>query len=461
MTSIYPSVMSPITPNSPSPRTAHLMFIPRIKSKLSTLLYDSSDLAASDPESPSTSSESSNNHIDTTTRKSLPRKPTVSRLSFPFVKSAKSPSPNKAVKPAPLSPPGGSCITTPATPLLPSPSFKQDVGPKISPGNQLHFSYQPNSQRHNYRDRGYSRHALAHIKWFWVMREEDWETRSGPVRLNKPQLDESFLETALDDPLACSVEFSVYKRKTPLHPVHQPQHELPPMTIHPRRGDLASLRDPYCIEVDRSFVTLPTWTIGKTLWMYDVHLASRDRTYLDVQSNDVPDPYDESESESESLDASASSVGYNDDSDTTLVDSETESDLSPGGSSSSGIFWDHYMDGKRFVLSHNTHNDSTSPIDPGLMRALSDTSLSTSFESIWSHSAYSEPSTPTTTIDPSRSKALTVCQSPWATDWYRRWQCMIEVSHRGRSSDGKPKFFISHDADDAIDYFSASFSSSS
>ncbi|KAJ3570850.1 hypothetical protein NP233_g4124 [Leucocoprinus birnbaumii] len=434
------------------------MFIPRIKSKLSSLAYDSSDVVASGTETPSPSSESSENHIDAA-QKSHPRKTTVSRLSFPFVKSAKSSAPKKAVKPTSPSRPNSVCPTSRAAPS--TPLSKQDEGSRTASGPQPQsYSYQPNPQRHDYCHRGYSRHAFAHIKWFWVMREEDWETRSGPVRLNKPQLDESFLETALDDPLASTIESSLRKRKTPLHPVHQPQHELPPMTIHPRRGDLSSLRDPYCIEVDRSFATLPTWTIGKTLWMVDIHLASRDRTSPDAQANDVSDPYDESESESESIDASASSIGYSDDSDETLVDSETESDLSPGGNSSSSIFWDYCVDGKRFMPSQDTYNGSISPIGRGATCVLSDTGVSPSSQ--WSGFGQSEPTTPVSTpVDGVHSHALLARQTSWATDWYHRWQYLIEVSNRGRLSGGKRGFFISHDADDAIDYFSASPSSSS
>lgn len=262
------------------------------------------------------------------------------------------------------------------------------------------------------------------------------------MRLSKPQLDESFLETALDDPLATAGP-SIPRRRTPLHPVHQSQHELPPMTIHPRRGDLSSLRDPYCIKVDRSFAVLPTWTIRKTLWMYDVHLASRDRASVEVQTNDTTDLYDDTESESESSGACSSSAGYNDDSDATLVDSETENDLSPGGSSSD-ILWDPLVDGKQYMSSRDTH----SPAGSAALSGLPDSSLSPSLESAWSRSAYSEPSTPKRTCETSHSEA---CHS-WAKDWYQRWECMIEVSNRQRSYEGK-RNLTGQDDDDVLDYF--------
>lgn len=417
------------------------MFAPRVKSKLSTLSYNSVDLEGSSAKSPSLPSEPFDTAVDAPNQKHGINKLTVSRLSFPFVKSSKSPSP-RAVKQLPSSLSNASSL--PRIPLLTSYP-KQDVGlhPRSPPSTETPpLSYQPDPRRHEYCHRGYSRHALAHIKWFWVTREDEWETRFGPVRLSKPQLDESFLETALDDPLATAGP-SVFRRRTPLHPVHQSQHELPPMTIHPRRGDLSSLRDPYCIRVDRSFVVLPTWTIGKTLWMYDVHLASRDRASVEVQTNDMTDPYDDTESESESLGACSSSAGYNGDSDATLVDSETENDLSLGGSSSD-ILWDPCVDGKQCMSYRDTYSSTGSATSSGL----SDSFFSLSLESAWSRSAYSEPSTPKRTCEASNSEA---CHS-WAKDWYQRWQCMIEVLNRQRSYEGKHSL-IGQDDDDALDYF--------
>ena len=410
------------------------MFAPRVKSKLSTLLYNSADLEGSGAESSSLPGKPFDAPVDAPNQKYRLNKLTVSRLSFPFVKSSKSSLP-MAMKSLPSSLPNASSLPRIA---LSTPSSKQDVGLHCRHPPSIEtppFSYQPDPRRHEYRHRGYSRHALAHIKWFWVTREDEWETRSGPVRPSKPQLDESFLKTALDDPLATAGP-SIPRRRTPLHPVHQSQHELPPMTIHPRRGDLSSLRDPYCMKVDRSFAVLPTWTIGKTLWMYDVHLASRDRASVEVPNNDMTDPYDDTESESESLGACSSSASHNDDSDATLVDSETENDFSPGGSSSD-ISWDPCVDGKGYMSPRDTY----SPTSSAILSDSPDLSISPSLESAWSRSAYSEPS--------SNSEA---CHSSWAKDWYQRWQCMIEVSNRRRSYEGN-RSLISQNDDDVLDYF--------
>ncbi|XP_006463108.1 hypothetical protein AGABI2DRAFT_194076 [Agaricus bisporus var. bisporus H97] len=352
----------------------------RNKSKLSVLLYDSSDLDSSDPALPTTPRPPSDSQHGMKIQPA--RKATVSRLCFPFVKSvpkqaAKSAPSEVAISPSVTSPPVSVPTPTPYTHALTS---------------TLPFVRGPhhNSQRHNYRHRGYSRHALAHIKWFWVSREEDWETRKGPIRSSKPRLHESFIETALDDPFTSSLESSGHKWKTPLHPVHQQQLELPPLTIHPRRGDLASLRDPYSAEIDRAFVGFPMWTIGKTLWMHDVHLASQERLGTDLVPVDVLDIYDDTASECDSQDTQGSVV---DDSDATLVDSETESEMS---------------------------SPEIGAIDQDVRPSFR--------KSSWSHSAYSEPSPLSTSV--SSSGKLLNSRSLWTMDSHRCWDCMIEVSHR-------------------------------
>jgi len=175
--------------------------------------------------------------------------------------------------------------------------------------------------------------------------------------------------------------------------------------------------------------------------MYDVHLASRDRASVEAQTNDMTDPYDDTESENESSGACSSSAGYNDDSDATLVDSETENDSSPGGSSSD-ILWDPSVDGKQYMSSGDTH----SPAGSATLSGLPDSFLSRSLESAWSRSAYSEPSTPKKTCEASHSEA---CHS-WVKDRYQRWQCMIEVSNRQRSYEGK-RNLTGQDDDDVLD----------
>ncbi|KAF9024979.1 hypothetical protein BDZ89DRAFT_95448 [Hymenopellis radicata] len=108
--------------------------------------------------------------------------------------------------------------------------------------------------RHDYEQHGYSRHALHHVKWFWSLRED--ECAYGGVKHKSP----------------------VIKDDTPA---------LPPLSVHPRRGDLASLRDPYCAHMDRYFVGMPMWTMSKALWMFDMHIAGEGRRRLLVMKTRI------------------------------------------------------------------------------------------------------------------------------------------------------------------------------
>ncbi|KAF8918672.1 hypothetical protein CPB85DRAFT_1280795 [Mucidula mucida] len=141
----------------------------------------------------------------------------------------------------------------------------------------LHEAVRPASLsvpvRHDYEQHGYSRHALHHVKWFWSLRED--ECAYGGVKHKSP----------------------IVKDDIPI---------LPPMSVHPRRGDLASLRDPFCSHMDRYFVGMPMWTMSKALWMYDLHIAGESRRLL---------PGDE-DSDNESCD-----------SDETLVDSDGDGEI--------------------------------------------------------------------------------------------------------------------------------------
>jgi len=87
--------------------------------------------------------------------------PSVSRLSFPFVTT---PSPRRNKQPTP---------TPPSPPPSPPPRHKYSCFPSLlSP-------FSPNKpskklERHNYPEHGYSRVAIQHVKWFWSMREQEW-----------------------------------------------------------------------------------------------------------------------------------------------------------------------------------------------------------------------------------------------------------------------------------------------
>ena len=166
----------------------------------------------------------------------------------------------------------------------------------------LHESLRPASfrilPRHAYQEHGHSRNSLQQLKWFWALREEMWQEDAayGGVTSRSPTIPTTTVPTPAP---------------------------LPPMSIHPRRGDLPSVRDPFCVHMDRYFVGMPMWTMGKALWMFDMHMASegRKRTLDGACSTDAGSD-SESDSEDDDLSRSCSS-------DDTLVESDGESETSP------------------------------------------------------------------------------------------------------------------------------------
>ncbi|THU93530.1 hypothetical protein K435DRAFT_190663 [Dendrothele bispora CBS 962.96] len=71
----------------------------------------------------------------------------------------------------------------------------------------------------------------------------------------------SLSDIILETPLVSGTE-------TETEPEPEPE---PPITLHPRWGDLATLRDAWCVHLDRYFVGLPLWSIRKAFWMVDLH----------------------------------------------------------------------------------------------------------------------------------------------------------------------------------------------
>jgi len=187
--------------------------------------------------------------------------------------------------------------------------------------------------------------------------------------------------------------------------------------------------------------------------MYDVHLGSQDRARGDPDSHDVSDAY-ETESESESLDI-APSVVSSDDSDMTLVDSETEGEVSsPGEDWEVGTSRDQHIIKKHFVLTRDSYS-GLSLTGRAPVRALSDTSLVLSCPHQRSWPPHLACSGPSTFIAASSSGKKLARRSSWATDWYRRWECMIEVSHRRQPTEGRRKFFLNYEPEDDLDRFEA------
>ncbi|KAF7316408.1 NCS cytosine-purine permease [Mycena indigotica] len=165
--------------------------------------------------------------------------------------------------------------------------------------------------RHAYGNHGRSKYSLLHCKFLWAVREEQWEAHTARLRDAQAYSGLVLPKSTLRPPRS--------------FPVSDPEPApIPPMTIHPRHGDLSALHDPQATHLDRCFVGMQPWTISKTLWMYDVHL------WAAWQANhDDGIDFDDDVSENESMAASISSAS--DDSDSTLVDEtqdETMVDIS-------------------------------------------------------------------------------------------------------------------------------------
>jgi hypothetical protein len=301
----------------------------------------------------------------------------VSRLSFPFV-TTPSPHRNKT----PLS-------------LRPSRRHKYSCFPSsMSPEPAARPS--PSHQRHSYRQHGYSRLALQHLKWFWSIREREWGEASNDSSSNPDLRNIDVYNSASPDaPHVQPVNFPFNINRVPTPYAHR----TIPTTIHPRRGDISALRDPYSFQIDRCFAGLANWTFGKILWMLDVHAAMEKRKMeVDVEQ-DVSD--EESESELET----SASTGFSDDSDCTLVESENESD------------------------SRDTILDTITIYNVAELPQI----LSVGYldNTSWSHSLYTHTS---------KSRKLDREDMPWATNWYRRWALLVDIS-RGGNKDRKHLVF--------------------
>ena len=302
----------------------------------------------------------------------------VSRLSFPFVTT---PSPRRN-KPPPS--------------LRPSRRHKYSCFPSsMSPESAAYPS--PSHQRHSYRQHGYSRLALQHIKWFWSTREHEWEASNTDLRsvnvFNSVSSDAPHVQPVN---VVVNLPFNIKRVPTPY------AHQTAPTTVHPRRGDISALRDPYSFHIDRCFAGLANWTFGKILWMIDVHAAMEKRKMEEDVEQDASD--EESESELET----STSTGFSDDSDCTLVESENESDL------------------------RNTILDSSITMinnDAELPQILSVGYLD---NTSWSHSVYTHAS---------KSKKMDRKNFPWATNWYGRWALLVDISRGGNKDQKKHLFF--------------------
>lgn len=306
--------------------------------------------------------------------------PSVSRLSFPFNSTSARRRP-----PPPPPPPVRRSYSSLPSPLSPTP---MRPFPKIN-----------KPTRHNYRHHGHSNHRLQYLKCFWSMREHN------PDALVAEAGDDNAHGGPLKIPDGICLP-SYAPRRSPAQP--NSQQCVLPITMHPRRGDISALRDPYCVYIDRCFAALPLWTIGKTLWMFDVHMLCAGPTDDGAVEPD-DDVFDETASET-SIDT-ASSIMSSDDSDATLVESGSEGDLVE--------YQEWHMTAKdaesESVNSpHKKGRHDLGFVSANKMRLRSE--LGFSADHAWSHPSELKPT----------------ARSSWASNWYRRWEVLIELSGSDR-----------------------------
>ncbi|KIM40344.1 hypothetical protein M413DRAFT_28827 [Hebeloma cylindrosporum] len=336
-------------------------------------------------ESPPSSSSEYNARLPAVPRKS----PSVSRLCFPFVTT---PSPRRH-NPPPSPPPPPTRHKYSCFPSLMSPVAVARPSPKLP--------------RHCYGDHGYSRNSLQHIKWFWSLHEEDREgTEQDPEGVSQEH-GRAYFTPFHHSPC----------RSSQIDPVQQ---TMPPMTIHPRRGDISALRDPYCTEIDRCFVGLPTWTIGKAIWMHDLHMADAKRN-PSIQDRD--DEYSQSEyGESESELETSASTHFSDDSDTTLVESENECDQPNAGTSAADA---HPKDKDKSdkIQDYGEHPHS---VDGAAGQS---SSPFLSGQLILDRASWSQAPNE---VHP-KSRDADLLKPTWPKNWYHRWELLVDMAQRDRA----------------------------
>ena len=317
----------------------------------------------------------------------------VSRIAFPFNSSA----PPSRSKP----------LTSPPASLpqqrqrrfipVPSPLGRQEgsstpAPPRRSPVSRIA------AYRAYHRHHGYSRQSLLHAKWFWSTREGEWQqTSAKPVSGAADASSQEEVSACLRT-LTPSTQQNFRGTRPPAFEGDDEERATSPsVTAFPRRGDITALRDPYCVEADRCFAHVPIWTLAKVLWVHDMHALSQPKVETPAPETE-DDPFDEVSSVA-SFDT-ATSVDFSDDSESTLVDSESEWE--------SGYFkgWESP---RRQAASSSTSSLDVSPL-------------------AWTKEVYLKP--------------LRSSSSSRPPNWYRRWEVLLDLSKSEKRPEKSPPIVV-------------------
>ncbi|KAG2008653.1 hypothetical protein CC2G_014059 [Coprinopsis cinerea AmutBmut pab1-1] len=287
---------------------------------------------------------------------------------------------------------------------IPSPLAARDESVQRRPQPPSRAAYRRNHHHH-----GYSRQAFSLTKAFWTSRKEGHRDQSAGNS-------ETSSSSVSPKPKVLTNHPKSFRPMESFESEDQPS-SVPPLTIYPRRGDITALRDPYCVEADQCFANVPVWTLSKVLWVHDMH-AIPDRTPT-PRSQPSPsqeldeDPFDETASEI-SLDTTTS-MGFSDDSESTLVESDPE--WEPCGD----VDGQCKTKGHRYCGGAPSHNQSagssSSSTEPDVSSSLS-----------WAKNLYLRP--------PVTSQHVPSSTAP--LNWYRRWDILLELSHCKKRPEKSP-----------------------
>jgi hypothetical protein len=169
--------------------------------------------------------------------------------------------------------------------------------------------------------------------------------------------------------------------------------------------------------------------MAKTLWIFDMHIGMKAQERAETQEpenrrNSVTREEDDSTSEVDSLDTSTS-LHFSDDSDTTLVESDSDSENSPTRSRSvtggGGLPWESAEAQPGEGSSSSCHMFSLHP-EKGSSRG----SHKRSRNGKTQHKMQTYPE--------SRSQSPDSPCPPWTTSWYRRWDLLLHLVRHDQDS---------------------------
>ncbi|KAF8137396.1 hypothetical protein EV363DRAFT_1394946 [Boletus edulis] len=207
--------------------------------------------------------------------------------------------------------------------------------PVRPPSVQMHVDTQESvppsrvaGQRLNYPHHGFSRSALLQQKTFWNSRHEEWaewqsRMQQGNIQKQESKTNDAYTGLTTSQPRV--VMWPPPCMRTPPSGLERDLADHPPRkheqdihaSIYPRVGDISALRDPYSVNIDRSFFRLPLWTLHKTLYSFDMQQRSASLASSPPAPNAA---YVQASTSSSTLSSySSSTSGDDEESDSTLV----------------------------------------------------------------------------------------------------------------------------------------------